>query len=381
MKKVCEDCTHNRYCGGEYVDDKGCFYKHYYNKDEKYVMSAEKKEEKEMGIMFDHYIKNVEAIDVEFLPDESQIKLQVRSGENIHLFLLEGEGIKIAAENYVNMEYASLLEKYKEQEAKIELIKKERDELKAAINDIRASNKELERIHENFIEKNRYLLHKLGVKEAAYQTLKKEFNGLSKSLGAKSCEQCDKFKTLAEVNKNLKKRNKELNQQIDEMVLNVNKGKEEDAKLDGVVKALDKALDSFSERMDKLIKEFGDIFCVGELEITTEETYEVKEADEEPHSRRDILRCAEKCVCGKREQDYGTPESNFKLIADLWNDYLKKEQSSVVVDALDVAMMMALLKIARIRNGGGTGDSFVDLAGYAACGGEINAQKKTTETN
>ena len=32
---------------------------------------------------------------------------------------------------------------------------------------------------------------------------------------------------------------------------------------------------------------------------------------------------------------------------------------------------MALLKIARIRTGVGTPDSFIDLAGYAACGGEI----------
>lgn len=37
----------------------------------------------------------------------------------------------------------------------------------------------------------------------------------------------------------------------------------------------------------------------------------------------------------------------------------------------DVAMLMALLKIARICTGTGTADSFVDLAGYAACGGEI----------
>ncbi len=103
---------------------------------------------------------------------------------------------------------------------------------------------------------------------------------------------------------------------------------------------------------------------------------EVEEFVEEPSSRRDILRCAEKCVCGQREQDYGSPESNFQLIADLWNDYLKKERSSIVVDATDVAMMMALLKIARIRNGGGSGDSFVDLAGYAACGGEIWAEEK-----
>lgn len=98
--------------------------------------------------------------------------------------------------------------------------------------------------------------------------------------------------------------------------------------------------------------------------------------DEKPSSRRDILKSAEKCVCGQREQDYGSPESNFRLIADLWNDYLKKERSSIVVDATDVAMMMALLKIARIRNGGGSGDSFVDLAGYAACGGEIWAEEQ-----
>jgi hypothetical protein len=38
---------------------------------------------------------------------------------------------------------------------------------------------------------------------------------------------------------------------------------------------------------------------------------------------------------------------------------------------VDVAMMMALLKIARIQSGTATEDSFVDLAGYAACGGEI----------
>ena len=114
-----------------------------------------------------------------------------------------------------------------------------------------------------------------------------------------------------------------------------------------------------------------------ELKTPTIENF----ADEEPSTRRDILRCAEKCVCGQREQDYGTPESNFQLIADLWNDYLKKEGSSIVVDAKDVAMMMALMKIARIRNGGGSGDSFVDLAGYAACGGEIWHLKKETNTD
>ena len=79
-----------------------------------------------------------------------------------------------------------------------------------------------------------------------------------------------------------------------------------------------------------------------------------------------ILEEAMNCVCGRREQDYGTPENNFGTIADLWSVYLDAD-----IDAIDVAVMMALLKIARIRNGGGTIDSFIDLAGYAACGGEL----------
>lgn len=102
------------------------------------------------------------------------------------------------------------------------------------------------------------------------------------------------------------------------------------------------------------------------------------------NTRAGILDQAKKCVCGQREQDYGTPESNFQLIADLWNDYLKKERlgrSKTVVDAVDVSMMMALMKIARIRNGGGSGDSFVDLAGYAACGGEIWHGQKAKDQN
>lgn len=88
-------------------------------------------------------------------------------------------------------------------------------------------------------------------------------------------------------------------------------------------------------------------------------------------SREEILQKAKECVCGQREQDYGRPEDNFKTIADLWNVYLGLEN----INSVDVAMMMALLKIARIANGGGTGDSFVDLAGYAACGGEICGKK------
>lgn len=88
-------------------------------------------------------------------------------------------------------------------------------------------------------------------------------------------------------------------------------------------------------------------------------------------SRKSILEDAEKCVCGHREEDYGSPEDSFATIAELWTTY-----SGHLFTAVDVAMMMALLKIARIAGGRGSEDSFVDLAGYAACGGEIWSKRE-----
>ena len=95
-------------------------------------------------------------------------------------------------------------------------------------------------------------------------------------------------------------------------------------------------------------------------------------------TRSEILKEAEKCVCGEREQDYGKPENNFKNIARLWRAYLAAAHHgkfSFLV-AKDVAIMMALLKIARIATGENP-DSFVDLAGYAACAGEIATNQRS----
>lgn len=87
-----------------------------------------------------------------------------------------------------------------------------------------------------------------------------------------------------------------------------------------------------------------------------------------------ILETAEKCVNGQREQDYGTPEDNFASIASLWTTYLQTKNKNITnakITSLDVAMMMSLLKVARVASGTGSRDCFVDLAGYAACAGEI----------
>lgn len=92
-------------------------------------------------------------------------------------------------------------------------------------------------------------------------------------------------------------------------------------------------------------------------------------------TRKEILAAAEACVCGQREEDYGSPEDNFRTIAELWQAYIKARcvgaGASVDMMPEDVACMMALLKIARIASGRGTNDCWIDLAGYAACGGEL----------
>ena len=82
--------------------------------------------------------------------------------------------------------------------------------------------------------------------------------------------------------------------------------------------------------------------------------------------RTEVLKAAEKAVNGQRDQAYGKPENNFAIIADLWSAY-----KGVPFTRLDVASMMACVKLARIRTGPEQADSFVDLAGYAACAAEV----------
>lgn len=98
------------------------------------------------------------------------------------------------------------------------------------------------------------------------------------------------------------------------------------------------------------------------------ESCECYDEDDDEVSRESILCDAYNCVCGQREEDYGTPESNFGRIADMWSAY-----KGVDISPVDVAAMMALVKIARIASGHAKSDNWVDLAGYAACGGEIQA--------
>ena len=90
-------------------------------------------------------------------------------------------------------------------------------------------------------------------------------------------------------------------------------------------------------------------------------------------NRKDILEAASKAVHAQdAEHDYGGPEDNFAVIAELWETYLYASTGECVsLSSRDVAAMMVLLKIARAANST-KADHWVDIAGYAACGGEID---------
>ena len=86
--------------------------------------------------------------------------------------------------------------------------------------------------------------------------------------------------------------------------------------------------------------------------------------------RQQTLTAAAQCVLKDRNDAYGSVEDNFNNIAKLWGAY-----KDVQFTAVDVAMMMSLMKIARIKHNPTHFDSFVDLAGYAACGAEAGNGK------
>lgn len=83
-------------------------------------------------------------------------------------------------------------------------------------------------------------------------------------------------------------------------------------------------------------------------------------------TRAQILNAAAQAVTQDRQATHGDAERNFGLIAAFWSAHLE-----IPITAADVAVMLTLLKCARARSNPQHADNWVDMAGYAACGGEI----------
>ena len=88
-------------------------------------------------------------------------------------------------------------------------------------------------------------------------------------------------------------------------------------------------------------------------------------------TRANLLDIAKNHVTKDRQADHGDAEDNFTRIAGYWSVHL-----GVPIAAHDVAVMMALLKVARIKSNPEHADNWVDGAGYFACGGEVALRDK-----
>lgn len=106
-------------------------------------------------------------------------------------------------------------------------------------------------------------------------------------------------------------------------------------------------------------------FSVGSVSVVGQQSVD---------NKRVCLEAAIKAVTGDRALNYGRPEDNFDRIAQLWHAYFAIRQTTkgtAPVDAADIALLMALMKIARLAYANDHADSWVDLAGYAACGFDL----------
>ena len=89
--------------------------------------------------------------------------------------------------------------------------------------------------------------------------------------------------------------------------------------------------------------------------------------EREAGSRRGILRTAEGLVCKDRAEEHGDAHDNFATTAKYWNAHLGIDW----IEPSDVAIMMAMLKMARLRQNIENKDNYVDVCGYMALGGEM----------
>ena len=79
-----------------------------------------------------------------------------------------------------------------------------------------------------------------------------------------------------------------------------------------------------------------------------------------------ILMQAGSLIAGTRNDQHGERKQNFRTIAELWSPLL-----GIKVTPAQVALCMALLKIARAKNGAFNIDDYIDGAGYMALAGDI----------
>lgn len=90
----------------------------------------------------------------------------------------------------------------------------------------------------------------------------------------------------------------------------------------------------------------------------------------------DILKLAGKTLNESRNKEYGDFSYNLAVNSILWEGYQEHH-----VDPIDVAVMMALFKINRIRANKEKLDSYVDAIAYLAAAAEMAGQASSSSSS
>lgn len=109
-----------------------------------------------------------------------------------------------------------------------------------------------------------------------------------------------------------------------------------------------------------------------DLDATVEKTEETISFSH----RRELLEETIHTISRDRNASYGDPDQDFARTANLWSEYLGHE-----IKPHDVAVMMILLKVSRLSWNPDHKDSWLDIAGYAACGFETHELRKDMKDN
>ncbi len=95
--------------------------------------------------------------------------------------------------------------------------------------------------------------------------------------------------------------------------------------------------------------------------------------------KQELAAEAVKIVTSTKRAAYGKPEDNFARIARMWNAHFSNiaprdangTQLAGGIHPRDVALLMILMKVARLAETPDYRDSVVDILGYALCYGEM----------
>lgn len=92
--------------------------------------------------------------------------------------------------------------------------------------------------------------------------------------------------------------------------------------------------------------------------------------DEIISHRANLLREAERTICGDRDNQYGPPVADFQRAAGVLSALGYRGPDGRDIQAPDIAILVSCIKMSRMMHSPKNKDHWLDIAGYMGCGWE-----------